>query len=151
MYLISLYFDEGTNKKIQLYMEQIAQRTGNLAMIDGKVPPHITLSAFDMAEEEKAIAGFTAMEQQFERTDFLVFGRDVSATYNLFVTGFKCISAKAVRVCFLKDQISGGGTDPEQIPAVFLVPAYNTGKKTEPGGNAGGICCDAEPVCTVYR
>ena len=48
MYLISLYFDEGTNKKIQLYMEQIAQRTGNMAMIDGKVPPHITLSAFDL-------------------------------------------------------------------------------------------------------
>ena len=67
MYLISLYFDEGTNKKIQLYMEQIAQRTGNMAMIDGKVPPHITLSAFDMAEEEKAIAGFTAMEQEFEK------------------------------------------------------------------------------------
>ena len=67
MYLISLYFDEGTNKKIQLYMEQIAQRTGNMEMIDGKVPPHITLSAFDMAEEEKAIAGFTAMEQEFEK------------------------------------------------------------------------------------
>ena len=67
MYLISLYFDEGTNKKIQLYMEQIAQRTGNMAMIDGKVPPHITLSAFDMAEEEKAIAGFMAMEQEFEK------------------------------------------------------------------------------------
>ena len=67
MYLISLYFDEGTNKKIQLYMEQIAQRTGNMAMIDGKVPPHITLSAFDMAEEEKAIASFTAMEQEFEK------------------------------------------------------------------------------------
>ena len=56
MYLISLYFDEGTNKKIQLYMEQIAQRTGNMAMIDGKVPPHITLSAF-----------VTAMEQEFEK------------------------------------------------------------------------------------
>ena len=67
MYLISLYFDQGTNKKIQLYMEQIAQRTGNMAMINGKVPPHITLSAFDMAEEEKAIAGFTAMEQEFEK------------------------------------------------------------------------------------
>lgn len=51
-------------------MEQIAQRTGNMAMIDGKVPPHITLSAFDMAEEEKAIAGFTAMEQEFEKDRF---------------------------------------------------------------------------------
>ena len=69
MYLISLYFDEGTNKKIQLYMEQIAQRTGNMGMIDGKVPPHITLSAFDM-EEEKAIAGFTAMEQDLKKDRF---------------------------------------------------------------------------------
>ena len=59
MYLISLYFDEGTNKKIQLYMEQIAQRTGNMEMIDGKVPPHITLSAFDMAEEEKALNNYS--------------------------------------------------------------------------------------------
>ncbi len=80
-----------------------------------------------------------------------MLGRDVSATYNLSVTGFKCISAEAVRVCFLKDQIPGGCPDSEQIPVIFLVPAYNTGKKTEPGGNAEGICCDAEPVCTVYR
>ena len=67
MYLISLYFDEGTNKKIQLYMEQIAQRTGNMAMINGKVPPHITLPAFEMAEEEKPIAAFRALEKEFEK------------------------------------------------------------------------------------
>ena len=104
MYLISLYFDEGTNKKIQLYMEQIAQRTGNMAMIDGKVPPHITLSAFDMAEEEKAIAGFTAMEQEFEKGQIFWCSVGMFLPHTiLFVTGFKCISAKAVRVCFLKD------------------------------------------------
>ena len=67
MYLISLYFDECTNRKIQLYMEQIAQKTGNTAMIDGQVPSHITLSAFDMAEEEKAIVCFKAMKQELEK------------------------------------------------------------------------------------
>ena len=66
MYLISLYFDDSTNRKIQLYMEQIARKTGNAAMIDGQVPPHITLSAFDMAEEEKAISCFKKMEQDLE-------------------------------------------------------------------------------------
>ena len=131
MYLISLYFDEGTNKKIQLYMEQIAQRTGNMAMIDGKVPPHITLSAFDMVEEEKAIAGFTAMEQEFEKGQIFWCSVGMFLPYTIYLS--------PVLNAYL------------QKPAIFLVPAYNTGKKTEPGGNAGGICCDAEPVCTVYR
>ena len=48
-------------------MEQIAQKTGNTAMIDGQVPPHITLSAFDMAEEEKVVVCFKAMEQELEK------------------------------------------------------------------------------------
>lgn len=46
MYLISLYFDEKTDLRMRSLMEQIAKRTGNDAMIRGKVPPHITLSAF---------------------------------------------------------------------------------------------------------
>ena len=144
MYLISLYFDEGTNKKIQLYMEQIAQRTGNMAMIDGKVPPHITLSAFDMAEEEKAIAGFMAMEQEFEKGQIFWCSVGMFLPHTIYLS-------PVLNAYLQKLSESVGGTNPDQIPAVFLVPAYNTGKKTEPGGNAGGICCDAEPVRTVYR
>ena len=40
--------------------------------------------------------------------------------YNLFVTGFKCISAKAVRVCFLKRsdiwRRYGSRSDPNRFP-----------------------------------
>lgn len=69
MYLISLYFDEGTNKKIQLYMEQIAQRAGNMAMIDGKVPPHITLSAFAVMQNQFAPFTGEAVEIGLARTN----------------------------------------------------------------------------------
>ena len=46
MYLISLYFDEKTENRISGYMKQIAKYTGNTAMLDGNVPPHITIAAF---------------------------------------------------------------------------------------------------------
>lgn len=52
MYLISLYFDSDTNKKIDTYIGQIARKTGNTYMLDGKVPPHITVSAFETNREE---------------------------------------------------------------------------------------------------
>lgn len=46
-YLISLYFDEKTNKQIMQYMEAVAKATGNDYMLANKVPPHITVSSFD--------------------------------------------------------------------------------------------------------
>ena len=58
MYLISIYFDEASDKKIQNYMKQIAKHTGNTAMIDGNVPPHITIAAFRTDSEEHAIEIF---------------------------------------------------------------------------------------------
>ena len=54
MYLVSVYFDETTDKRIKSYIKQIAKSTGNTAMLDGKVPPHITISAFQTASEECA-------------------------------------------------------------------------------------------------
>jgi len=47
MYLLSLYFDEKTNKKIQSYMNYVADCSGNTYMIDKEIPPHITLAVFD--------------------------------------------------------------------------------------------------------
>lgn len=51
MYLITAYFDNKTTDKIQQYINQIAKKTGNTFMLDGNVPPHITLSAFDSDKE----------------------------------------------------------------------------------------------------
>ena len=55
MYLISIYFDEKTDKKIRHIMEQIAKNTGNTTLSDDHVPPHITLSAFETKDEAETI------------------------------------------------------------------------------------------------
>ena len=52
MYLISIYFDEETNKRIQRYIDVVAEKTGNTFMTAGHVPPHITVSAFEIREEK---------------------------------------------------------------------------------------------------
>ena len=56
MYLVSLYFDEKTEEKIQSFINQVAEKTGNTFMVDGKVPPHMTVCEFATQEEEKAIS-----------------------------------------------------------------------------------------------
>lgn len=55
MYLVSVYFDEKTNKHIQRFVNQVAERTGNRYMLDGNVPPHITISAFETQDEKTVI------------------------------------------------------------------------------------------------
>lgn len=58
MYLISIYFDETSEKRIGGYMKQIAKATGNTLMIDGNVPPHITITAFEAENEYVARESF---------------------------------------------------------------------------------------------
>lgn len=53
MYLVSVYFDEKTNKTIQSLINKLSGKTGNDFMITGKVPPHITVSAFETKHEEE--------------------------------------------------------------------------------------------------
>ena len=55
MYLVSIYFDEKTNRRVQQYNDKVAENTGNTFMLDGKVPPHITISAFETQDEAAAI------------------------------------------------------------------------------------------------
>ena len=55
MYLVSIYFDENTNKIIKQHISQIAQKCGNTYMLDGNVPPHITISAFQSENEAQVI------------------------------------------------------------------------------------------------
>ena len=64
MYLISIYFDEKTNRQIQQYVNKVAEKTGNTFMLDGDVPPHITISAFETKDEKSVIK---TMEQAIAR------------------------------------------------------------------------------------
>ena len=55
MYLISLYFDEKTNKNIQNLIDKVAKKTGNHFMTEGNVPPHITVTAFETKQEKEVL------------------------------------------------------------------------------------------------
>lgn len=55
MYLVSLYFDEKSSRKIQGLINKAAAKSGNNFMIDGNVPPHITIASFDTSEESRVI------------------------------------------------------------------------------------------------
>lgn len=52
MYLISVYFDEQTNKTINRYIKKVASVTKNDFMISHKVPPHMTISAVEAKNAE---------------------------------------------------------------------------------------------------
>lgn len=67
MYLVSIYFDEKTNKKIQQYINKVAEKTGNAYMLDGNVPPHITISAFETQNEETAIEKLEGVVKNLKR------------------------------------------------------------------------------------
>ena len=58
MYLISIYFDEKTEKIMQGYINQVAKVTGNTFMLDGNIPPHITVLGFQGKDEQELIEIF---------------------------------------------------------------------------------------------
>lgn len=55
MYLISVYFDNQSNKIMERYIRQIAERTGNTFMTDNHVPPHLTISSIEARNGELLI------------------------------------------------------------------------------------------------
>lgn len=70
MYLISVYFDDKSNKIISNYINKIAQKTGNTFMTDNHVPPHLTIMSVEVREEKK----LTEVMEQLERS--LTKGQD---------------------------------------------------------------------------
>ena len=55
MYLVSIYFDDNTMRKIQGYINKVAKNSGNNFMIDNNVPPHITIAGFQSNNENNVI------------------------------------------------------------------------------------------------
>lgn len=66
MYLVSLYFDEETDARIRQYINAVAKRTANTYMLDGRVPPHITVSAFETTNEKEVIDRLDACAKQLQ-------------------------------------------------------------------------------------
>ncbi len=62
MYLISIYFDENTNKILQNLINRVAQTSGNTFMTDNNVPPHMTIAAIQTRNSEEIIPYFESLK-----------------------------------------------------------------------------------------
>lgn len=69
MYLVSVYFDEKTNKQIQRLIDEIAQKTGNDFMTKNHVPPHLTISQIEARSAEVIRPGIEALEGRLKQGD----------------------------------------------------------------------------------
>lgn len=67
MYLISIYFDEKTNRRIQQYIDKVAEKSGNTFMLDGNVPPHITISAFETQNEDMVLKVLDSLVHKLQK------------------------------------------------------------------------------------
>jgi len=67
MYLVSIYFDEKTNEQIKRLIQKTAGECGNTFMLDGNVPPHITISAFETKKEKEVIERLKACALQLSQ------------------------------------------------------------------------------------
>lgn len=71
MYLISLYFDEQTNQKIEHLMKQVYRKVGNDSMMN--IPAHLTLASFSCTESE-AIQIFNSIVAHSFPLEFVSIG-----------------------------------------------------------------------------
>jgi phosphoribulokinase len=58
MYLLSVYFDESTNRRLQRYIDLISEKTGNRFMTEHSVPPHMTISSIEARSVDVLIEPF---------------------------------------------------------------------------------------------
>lgn len=62
MYLISVYFDKASTKRIQKLIGRIAAASGNHYMTDKQVPPHLTLSAVEARSVDVLVPAVKGLE-----------------------------------------------------------------------------------------
>lgn len=55
MYLVSLYFDNESEIRLQRLINRVSEKCGNNFMTYNNVPPHITIASFESDNEEKVI------------------------------------------------------------------------------------------------
>lgn len=67
MYLISVYFDDHTNKSIRRYIVKIAEETGNTFMMDNRVPPHLTISQIEARGVDVLVPNMQMLEGKLKQ------------------------------------------------------------------------------------
>lgn len=67
MYLVSIYFDDETNKTISHLIKRVAEKTGNYYMVENNVLPHITVSAFEALDDFAAVKAVNKVKENFRQ------------------------------------------------------------------------------------
>ncbi len=129
MYLVSIYFDDKTNKKIQKFINQVAQKTGNTFMLDGKVPPHITVSAFEALAEEQVIEVLSRIAIELKKDTLQWVSVGQFFPYVLYITPVlnEYLHDLSVQICNALSQIDEVKISPYYQPFQWL-PHSTIGK-----------------------
>lgn len=67
MYLISIYFDKQTEKRLQNLINRVSEATGNTFMLDNQVPPHITVASIETKQEAAVIEQLDRLAAQMHQ------------------------------------------------------------------------------------
>ena len=110
MYLVSVYFDDKSNKIISDYINKIAQKTGNTFMTDNHVPPHLTI----MSVEAREVMG--KLERYLTKGQIQLVSVGVLLPYVLYVT--------PVLNLYLEDMIEQVHDMVKNIPEVRMSRYY---------------------------
>ena len=116
MYLVSVYFDDKSNKIISDYINKIAQKTGNTFMTDNHVPPHLTIMSVEAREEEKLTEVMEPLERSLTKGQIQLVSVGVLLPYVLYVT--------PVLNLYLEDMIEQVHDMVKNIPEVRMSRYY---------------------------
>ena len=116
MYLISIYFDDNTNKTLNKHMSRVAEATQNTFMLDNHVPPHITVAAVETKHAEALVS---KMEELTKR---LTYGEIKFVSVGSFAS--KVIYVQPVLNEYLHNLSKLLSKELEQIEETILSPYY---------------------------
>ena len=140
MYLISVYFDDKSNKIISNYINKIAQKTGNTFMTDNHVPPHLTIMSVEAREEKKINRGDGTVGEVPDQRQIQLVSVGVLLPYVLY--------AAPVLNLYLEDMIEQVHDMVKHIPEVRMsryyqpmqwLPHITLGKKLSKRTDAGSL------------
>lgn len=86
MYLISVYFDSASAKRIQSLIDEVAARTGNHFMTENHVPPHLTISAVEARSADVLVPFVKGLEGKLGKGKVQIVSPGLLLPYVIYVT-----------------------------------------------------------------
>ena len=86
MYLITAYFDNETNKRIQTLINHTAAATGNSFMTANHVPPHMTISSIEARNAEVLIPSVNNLRSTLHQGTIRFVSTGQLLPYVLYIT-----------------------------------------------------------------